>query len=175
MAIAPSLKTDRLILKPVGPWGEFETTLQQIKWLSDPEVVKYSEQRHRTHTLESQRAYHKRINGRLGEYYWEIYSGDSPIGGVTAFIDLNNSIADMGILIGERGAWGIGFGTEAWECAMDWLLWHKVRKVEAGCMAANGGMIKVFQRTGMVFEGARKGHFLLAGDPVDMVFYGKFR
>ena len=54
MAKAPRLNTERLTLMPFS--AEF-LTQGYVAWLNDPEVVRYSEQRHRNHTLESCRQF----------------------------------------------------------------------------------------------------------------------
>ena len=45
------LETERLTLTPFNT--ERHLTERYVAWLSDPDVVRYSEQRHRTHTLAS--------------------------------------------------------------------------------------------------------------------------
>jgi len=142
--------------------SEVDTTIDNIKrmvgWLNDPEVVRYSEQRHKKHDLHSQLAYIESF--RHGEFN-EILLNGEPIGTITGRVDDNNKIADMGILIGERPVWGCGYGTVAWRLMMKHLFRDfKVRKIEAGCMECNRGMMAVFRKTGMSCEGYRIGHFL---------------
>ena len=51
----------------------------------------------------------------------------------------------------------------------------RVRKVEAGTMGCNAGMLRVFEKTGMLIEGRRPGHFLVENEPVDLVMAARFR
>lgn len=141
-----------------------------VRWLNDPEVVRYSEQRHKQHTEETQLAYLQDHPG----VFREIYLEDRFIGTISAYIDRPNAVADVGILIGERSVWRQGLGFEAWEAFCDNLFKNKIRKIEAGCMANNHGMISIFRKYGMRSEGWRDEHFIYLGLPIDMVMAGKF-
>lgn len=139
-------------------------------WLNDPEVVRYSEQRHFRHSEETQAVYLH----MMGENLKEIHVGQNFIGTIAAHVDKNNSVANVGILIGEKTAWRKGYGEEAWTAFCDHLLSHGIRKVEAGCMAINFGMIHICRKYRMFFEGNREGHFLCGGELIDMIMWGKF-
>jgi RimJ/RimL family protein N-acetyltransferase len=139
-----------------------------VAWLNDPQVVRYSEQRHRSHSLDSCHAFVATFD-QQSAHMWAIVLDDLHIGNITAHRNLPNKVADIGILIGDRSTWGHGYGAEAWTGVRDWLLDSGCRKVTAGAMAANVGMLAVFEKTGMVEEGRRVGYFLLDGRPVDMV------
>jgi RimJ/RimL family protein N-acetyltransferase len=154
-----------------------KATQTQVAWLRDPEVVKFSEQRHREHTLSSQLRY---INSFGEGYLWGIYTvhDGAHIGNMSASIDQPNKTADVGILIGETRYWRKGYGLEAWREACRWMLdpgQGALRKLEAGCMATNLGMRRILDKSGFKLEGERLNHFLLNGSPVGMVFYGRFK
>ena len=164
------IKTKRLELRKYDPdRGERLETM--ARWLNDPQVVRFSEQRLRRHDWESQ---HEYIH-EGPDIFREIHAGNEFIGTITANIDRHNAIADVGILIGEGSIWGQGYGTEAWIAFCDHLFLHKVRKVEAGAMSVNAGMISIFKKSGMTFEGFRNDHFDLGdGKYAHMVMWGKF-
>ena len=168
-----SISTERLVLRPLS-----KASPRQVAWLRDPEVVRYSEQRHRQHTLSTQLRYVLSFSGR--SCFWGIFriDGGDQIGNLTAAVDEPNNIADMGILIGETRAWGQGYGAEAWNAASAWLL-HKdgggVRKLEAGCMRDNAGMMRVMQKSKFTVEGERANHFLLNHNPVSAVLFARFK
>jgi ribosomal-protein-alanine N-acetyltransferase len=176
------IPTDRLRLLP--PSHTTANTIQtMVKWLNDPDVVRYSEQRHKKHDAESQAHYVVET-----DLFREIHIRDYPdgeanrkfIGTITASIDAPNSVADIGILIGAKEEWGKGYGTEAWTGFIEHLLNHGIRKVEAGCMSINIGMKNVCRKSGMVYEGRRLSHFLLVkndhlrSELCDMDLWGKF-
>ena len=150
------ITTDRLRLLP--PSHSTANTIQtMVNWLNDPDVVRYSEQRHEKHDAESQQHYITET-----DLFREIHVRDYPdgegnrkfIGTITASIDKNNSVADIGILIGAKEEWGKGYGTEAWTAFCEHLLGHGIRKVEAGCMSFN---IRDDQDLPQVTECFRKG------------------
>lgn len=169
------ITTERLEIVFVHPKGRSDRTIEiQVGWLNDPEVVRYSEQRHRKHTPESQRSYLGRFN-LSRDRFGEIYLGGKLIGTVSGRIDKPNSVANIGILIGEKSLWGQGYGHEAWEGFCNSLLEKGIRKIEAGMMGANFGMVKVCRKYGMQEEGRRPDHFLLGDQLSDMVMFGKTR
>ena len=161
--------TKRLILTPASK----DSFPRVVEWLNDRDIMMYSEQRHTKHSTESQEIYLEALNPL--DRYMEIHSNGALIGTLSAHVDEFNDVADVGILIGERKARGKGFGTEAWQAFCDHLLDHGVRKIEAGCMGSNFGMLHIFRNTGMYYEGRRFAHFVVGDDAVDMVMYGKFR
>jgi RimJ/RimL family protein N-acetyltransferase len=82
----------------------------------------------------------------------------------------------MGILVGEREIWGQGLGLEAWETLMNYLLNEKkLRKVTAGTLNCNLGMLRIMERSGMVLEGVRTKQEIVAGEPQDMLYFAKFQ
>lgn len=173
----PFFRTDRALI--YAPCHRRPDVDSHVEWLGDKEVVKYSEQRHLNHNCETQWRYIKGFDN-ITSYFWEIAQRhseyDHPIGTITASIDLYNGIADVGIMIGNKHMWGCGYGTDAWSVVCNWLLNdRKLRKVEAGTMEPNKGMLAIFYRTGMKVEGIKLNHFMLSGKPQNMVIAGRFR
>jgi RimJ/RimL family protein N-acetyltransferase len=165
------ISTPRLTLRPLK-----KGTPRQVAWLNDPDVVKFSEQRHRRHTLSSQLDYVSHFPG----FIWGIHRVESGehVGNVTAAIDPPNRIADVGILIGDKDSRGLGLGMEAWGAACNWLMSPDgagLRKLEAGCMKCNEPMLRIVRKTGFVQEGERLNHFLLNGSPITAVLFGRSR
>lgn len=142
-------------------------------WMNDKQNLKYSENRHKVWGFVDLKDYlSDRIN--TSQPIYKIYYANlGYIGNITADIDYNNLTADMGILIGNAKARGCGAGFAAWDALMQSLFEWGIRKVEGGCMATNTPMIRIFEKSGMTPEGSRKGHFLVDGEPVDMVYYGR--
>lgn len=175
MATSEILVASRL---NVVPFSERYLTDQYVGWLNDPHVVRYSEQRHRSHTLASCRSYWQSFD-RTPHYFWAILElGEAPahIGNINAYVDENNRLADVGILIGARSAWGKGYGTEAWLTVCDFLLREKgLRKVTAGALASNKAMIGIARRAGMIEEGRRIRHYLWEGREIDVVYFSLFK
>lgn len=171
--IAPTLIAGRLTLRAL-----VKATQTQVAWLRDPEVVKFSEQRHREHSLSSQLRYVSSFSA-VG-YLWGIYEivDHKHIGNLSVTIDPHNKLGDVGILIGDKDFWKRGFGLEAWQTACQWLMdsgGGALRKLEAGCMSNNTGMRRILEKSSFKFEGERLNHFLFEGSPISLAQYGRFK
>jgi len=170
---SPLLTSARLSLIPFGP---SHLTDRYVAWLNDPEVVRFSEQRHRRHTAETCQAYVASFAGTQN-HLWAMVCVDPDlghIGNISATVDGPNRATDIAILIGEKKAWGRNLGTDAWSTAQDWLLGAGgMRKTTAGTMSENLGMLAIMRKTGMIEEGRRRAQFLLDGREVDLVLSAK--
>lgn len=143
-----------------------------VGWLNDPALMKYSEQRHAEHTVDTQYNY-LYDRGYSPQIYERIYLDNVMIGTITADLDGKNYVADVGILIGAQHI-GKGHGYSAWRLFCDGLSKKGVRKIEGGCMAQNKAMIRLFEKSGMRLEGTRRYHFQIGKNKFDdMVLYGR--
>lgn len=141
-----------------------------VGWLNDPEITKYSEQRHKKHTIRSQMSYIRKT-----KLLWGIYRMDTVglIGSVSAHWDDHNNVANVGIMIGDKGNMGSGYGFEAWKLVCDNLRTEgSVRKIEAGCMEINRAMMSICSKYGMMEEGRRDDHFVVGDTTCDLVLWG---
>lgn len=171
----PSVETDRLRMVP---FTEEHLTQRYVDWLNDIDVVRYSEQRHRRHNLESCRAYLQSY-ASSDDMYWAILTRDAVplhIGNINALINRPNALADVGILIGEKRVWGKGYGAEAWNAVCRRLIEHEgIRKVSAGTLSVNHRMLSIMRRAGMIEDGIRRCHYLWEDRAVDVLYYALFR
>jgi ribosomal-protein-alanine N-acetyltransferase len=169
------IRTRRLSLVP---FAEQFLTTQYVAWLNDPEVVRYSGQRHRAHTLETCRSYWRSFDG-TSHRFWSIVEraeGLGHIGNMNAYIDPRDGVADLGILIGNRGAWHKGYGREAWLAACRHLFEQAgTRKITAGTCATNAAMLALMRSTGMVEDGRRVRQTIVDGHEVDVLHSAMFR
>ena len=165
-------------LSTLEPFGQAHLTERYVGWLADPEVVRFSEQRFRQHTLESCREYWASFAGTPNLFY-AIVAKDPAlghIGNLNVYIDERHGVADIGILVGERACWGKGYGRDAWDAVMRHLLEdRRLRKVTGGCAAGNIAMVRIMRRCNMVEDGRRARHYVYDGEDVDLVYYAAFR
>jgi len=169
------IRTERLRLVP---FGEEFLTPRYVDWLNDPQVVRFSRQRHSVHTLESCRRYWQSFHGTPNRLWAivEAAEGLGHIGNLSASIDPRDEVADLGILIGERGAWGRGYGAEAWKAVCRHLFEGQgVRKITAGTYATNLAMLGIMRAAGMADDGRRRRHALVDGGAVDVIHAALFR
>ena len=168
------LKSKKIIL---APYSEKFVTSTYVGWLNNKNVTKYSEQRHKIHTLESCEYYRSSMKQQKNPYYAILLNDDSQmhVGNISAQIDYNNRVADLSILLGESKVWGQGIGTEAWLLLMNYLISSKaIRKISAGTMANNVGMLNIIKRAGMHLECVKLRHFLQEGNEIDLMSAYKF-
>jgi [ribosomal protein S5]-alanine N-acetyltransferase len=168
------MESTRLRLRP---FSASDIKFDYIAWLNDSNVVRYSNQRFRHHTEHSCRQYLASFIGSNNQFLAIVEKSTvSVIGTLTIYRSLPHQTADIGIMIGAPSAWGNGYGLEAFSIAINTLLQNPdIRKITAGAQAANKGMIKVMERAGLHLEATRYGQEILDGEPVDIVYYSKFR
>lgn len=148
-------------------------TNDYVSWLNDKNLTKYSEQRHSIHTLDSCKEYVKSFTNSDNLLFAIIdIKSKKHIGNINAYIDVNNKVADIGILISQGGK---GYGLCAWNQMINLLFSskHNMRKITAGTMAINEAMIKIFKKSGMKLEYIRPKHFIYEKKLVDMIGYYK--
>jgi len=147
-----------------------------ISWLNDKEVVRYSNQRFLNHTVESSRNY---LKGFLdtNNIYMAIEDKKTKelLGSITAYIQTNHGVADIGLMIGNKKFWGKGIGFEAWTLMMEFLFKQcNVRKVTGGTLEVNIGMVHIMQKSMMTHEATREDQELLDNKPVNVFYFCKF-
>ncbi len=175
MATSPDIETERLFIKP---FSEKFLNEKYVGWLNDPDVVRFSEQRFTPHTLLSCRTYMEAFEG-TPHYFWAILLKNEQqchIGNIYAMLDTNNRLADVGILLGEKKQWGKGYGSEVFKAVIDFLFQKtEVRKITAGTLAVNTGMLNIMKKAGMKEDGRRIRHYLNDGNEIDVVYAAIFK
>ncbi len=159
------------------PFGEIHLHDRYVAWMNDAEVVRFSENRHQRHALETCREYWRSFEGT--PHLLKAIVADDPrlghIGNLSAHRDERHGRADIAILVGERSAWGKGLGTEAWLALCDHLIRGLgVRKVTAGTIEPNLAMRRIAEKTGMTPDGVRAAHLVWEGRAVDVLHYALF-
>lgn len=169
------IQTERL---SIIPFSEKYLSSRYVGWLNNPELMRYSEQRHKSHTIESCEVYWRSFKNSPN-ILWaieEIKDGFGHIGNINAYINNHNKIADVGILIGEIVAQGNGYGYEAFKGVSQYLFGNtKIRKVTAGTVSTNLSMIKIMNKMKMKEDGIRKRHYLIQEEAVDVIHMALFK
>lgn len=157
-----------------------DITEAYIGWLNDPAVVRYSNQRFVQHTRDSCERYLAGFEGSANLFVSlrivrPAGGAEQAMGTLTAYRWLPHGTADIGILIGDRAAWGQGLGLEAWQVLTDWLIATPgVRKLTAGTLACNRSMLAVAERSGMQREAVCRAQELVDGVPTDIIHFARF-
>lgn len=173
LALRGCLAGARVLLRPFTA-GDISGTY--LAWLRDPAVVRFSNQRFRVHTLESCQAYLASFTDSSNHFLaiCDLKTG-TMLGTLTVYCSVPHGTADIGIMIGERNVWGKGIGAEAFRLVLSALKASgAIRKVTAGTLAVNQGMVRIMEKAGMRHEATRRAQELLDGAPVDVVYYATF-
>lgn len=147
-----------------------------IGWLRDPEVTRYSNQRFRRHDDASSKSYFDSFANSHNRFLLiEKLEDESALGTLTVYVAPPHGTADIGIMVGEKSVWGRGYGQEAWDLVVEWLMGEaSIRKITAGTLALNKGMVRLLERSGMHLEATRYGQEVVDGQPADIVYYARF-
>jgi len=167
------LKGEKVLLRP---FTVSDINESYIGWLNDKEVVRFSNQRFLRHDQESSLRYLASFEG-TDTLFISVrrLSDDSPVGTMTAYVSSHHGTVDVGVLIGDKSVWGMGYGQDAWNTLTNWLLERDdIRKLTAGTLACNYGMIKLMERSGMHHEATRSEQEIVNGQAVDILYYAKF-
>jgi RimJ/RimL family protein N-acetyltransferase len=174
MILDTPLLTERLRLRSLtsAACGQ-----RYLGWMRDEAVQRFLESRGQPMSLESLAAFVAKANVDPDTLMLGMFQADDDqhIGNIKLGpIDRRHARASLGILIGERDAWGRGYATEAVRAVSDYAIAKLgVAKVTAGAYDENAGSIAAFQRAGFVIEGRLARHAVLDGRRVDVVMMAK--
>ena len=131
-----------------------------IGWLRNPNIVRTLNLPHYLNApvpFEEVEAYCNAVMTSATDLFLALHyaEDDSFIGTVKAgYIDSYAGTADIGIMIGRQDLWGRGLASDALAGLCGYLLGPGgLRRLTAGVMAVNPGMIRVFKKLGFVQEG----------------------
>ncbi len=158
------------------PFSKNDITDRYLSWLNDTEVVSYSNQRFINHTYDSSLNYLNGFSNSKNKFFSiNKLNNKKMIGTMTAYESTNHGVVDIGIMIGDKSVWGKGYGQDAWSTILEWYAQRKdIRKITAGTLACNHGMIRLMERSGMKLEATKKKQEIVDGLPEDILYYSKF-
>src|SRR5258705_42897 len=142
---AMDILTARLMLVPT-----YMAVPEHVEWLNDKELMKWSEQRYKTHTMVTQQDFLELAAIDTNPLVWDIrfpakssaWPGQS-IGSLHAYCDERHRRVDLGIMLGPQYH-GQGYAAEAWDAACKYLAAkHGMRKFEASTVEDNLPIIKM--------------------------------
>ena len=166
------LNSKRLQLRELVP---DDVTARYVDWLNDPAINRYLEVRHVPQTLMSTRAFVQSVKENGDDYLFGLFCDEAGhIGNIRLGpVDRLYKRAVLGLMIGEPGSHGQGYGAEAIRTVCRWAFQDlRLHKLEAGCYAANMGSLRAFERVGFRVEGRLRHHWWLNGEPEDQMCLG---
>lgn len=153
-----------------------DVTLEYVKWISDPEITKYSRNRYRSFTLDSQIKYVEEMFNSPDYHLYGIFHKKTHIGNITfGPIDYVNNIVEARVVIGYKKYWGKGI---MFNCVKKSLKMsfgtYPFFKVCSNTYSNNLPTIFSIKKLGFVKEGIRKQHCVFGNSRVDLLEYSLF-
>lgn len=149
-----------------------------MAWFENPDLMRYYTNSKRKITKEEliESISAGQLNKNAYTYFVKYKSSGQIIGTIKVGpILVAHKISDLVALIGEKGDFGKGIGTEAIALGVR-LAFEKydVRKLFGGMYASNVSSIKAYTRAGWIVEGILKGHYWDDNKNEDRILVGCF-
>ena len=156
---------------------ENHITNSYVKWMNDYEVVKYTEQKYKKHTIADIKKFVKeKINSPTDFLYGififnkkKIHIGNLKIGPINKI----HRTAEISYFIGEKKYWKVGIGSQVVKKAIEFSKKkYKLKKLVAGCYSVNKGSIGVLQKNKFKKEALLKSHIFFENKRIDQIIFG---
>ena len=156
-----------------------DATRRYCSWMNDPDVIRYTESRYSRKTVAGLKRYIVNANRGTSNFFFAIIDKrtDRHVGNIKIESAVNpfwdHLVAEIGLIIGEKNCWGMGFGTEAIRLMTRFCFnVLKVRKITAQCYSINVGSAKAFRAAGYVQECLRRANARYNGKQIDLLLFG---
>ena len=161
----------------LAPFYAEHVTEDYVKWLNDPETMRFTEAKWKPHTIQSSKQYIEASNSSPTARLFRILYENKHVGNIRlSSINHFHKKADIAIIIGDESARGKGIGTQAINLVTEYAFTIlNLEKLTAGMYANNEASIKAFQNSGFVIEATLKSHYCCEGKRVDGILFGKIR
>lgn len=145
-------------------------------WFNDPLVTKYQGKGFYPNTYESQKKYYESVADSRTDVVLAIIDRTSErhIGNVGLHqIDYIHRTAVLGIVIGEKDAWGRGIGARSWRAITSYgFKVLNLHKICATFIAGNERSLKCALGAGYEIEGRQTKQIFKDGNYFDLVYVG---
>lgn len=145
--------------------------------LNNPEIVKYSNQRFRKHSISSQTSFlKKKLADKSSRIF--IFKNDNEMIGVGEIskIDFKNLNAEISYMIINERFWGKGIGTQiVQKLVLIGFSELNLKKLYAGTNSSNIGSQKVLKKNAFQIEGTQKKHLITDEGFEDKILFGIVR
>lgn len=146
------------------------------QWLNDPLVTKFQNKGIYPNTQEAQRKYYERLIDSRTDVVLAIVERqtDTHIGNVGLHqIDPLHRTAVLGIVLGERSAWGRGIGARSWKAITDYgFRVLNLHKICATVIDGNHASLKCATAAGYAVEGRQAQQMYKEGQYRDLIHLG---
>ena len=170
MPLGPTLAGPRVELRGLRV---ADVTRAYVDWLNDAEVNRFLETRYVAQTLESVRGFVAAKEASADETLFGIFlrEGGHHVGNIKLGpVRARHRLADVSLFLGDRAVWCKGIATESIALVSDFgLVRLGLNKLMASMYASNIGSTRAFERAGWLREATLKDHYILGGQPEDLV------
>ena len=156
-----------------------DVTIKYQKWMNDPEVHKYTEQRYKKHSLKDIKNFVISKNKSKNEFLFKILlkkrnSTSEHIGNIKlGLINFIHKSAYISYFIGKKGLWGKAYTIKAIKEIIKIARKKKLKKLKAGSYEMNYGSKRVLEKNGFVKEGVFKSEIVYKKKRYSEYMYGK--
>ncbi len=148
-----------------------------VAWLNDDDVVKYTEQRWRKHTIDDVRDYVSRTLSSDTEFLYGIFVDGEHVGNIKlGAVSRHHKTAWISFLIGNKAFWGHGVATAAIAALIKIAFTEfDLEKLSAGTYANNTASEIALKRNGFKLEAVREKQYVFDGERIDARLFGLLR
>ncbi len=148
-------------------------------WFNDPIVTQYQDKGYQPNTREKQKAYYEKIEASRTDVVLAIIDRktNAHIGNVGLHqIEPIHRTAVLGIVLGERSAWGRGIGARSWRAITDYgFRVLNLHKICATVIDGNTPSLKCALGAGFEIEGRQVKQIFRNGEYRDLLHVGLLR
>jgi len=153
-------------------------TTAYLKWMLDPEIQKYTEQKNKNHNLKKIKKFVEEKNKSKNEFLYGIFLKEkfkiSHIGNIKLGpVNLVHKNAYISYFIGEKKLWGRGYAYLAIKQIIKIAKKKGVKKIKAGLYEMNKGSEKVLVKNGFKVEGKIVSELVYEKKRCSRYIYGK--
>jgi RimJ/RimL family protein N-acetyltransferase len=126
-----------------------------VRWLNDAEVTEFTLMEVGLVTMEGEQRWYEAVTAPgYKDYNWQIEVKGKHIGGCSLTIGDDGRQAEFGIIIGEKWAWGKGYGTAATtEALRRGFAELGLHRIHLQAFAGNARGIRCYEKCGFRREG----------------------
>lgn len=153
-----------------------DVTLEYVKWISDPEIIKYSQNRYRTFTFSGQIKYVEEMLKSPDYHLYGIFHKKTHIGNIVfGPIDWVNSVCETRVVIGYKKYWGKKILQNCFKKVIKKSFdKYPFFKICSHTYSNNLPTIFAMRKFGFIKEGCRKYHRVFQDIRVDLLEYSIF-
>ncbi|WP_417318071.1 GNAT family N-acetyltransferase [Emcibacter sp.] len=151
-----------------------DVTEDYVKWFSDVDIVRYSDNQYRTFSLVGQKEYVKSCLDNPDMDLYGIFDNGRHIGNITlSGFNSPHNRAEITYVVGAKDYWGKGVAAWAISEIVKLAKQHyKLHRLYAGCAEPNTGSRKVLEKNGFQLEGKRINHLFYNGEWMNQLDFG---